>query len=66
MHFSKKRKNIFWIFLYIFQIYIKFWTFSKEDNPYSLCISEIAYSEIIGSKNVEAVPFDRIRWQAMW
>ena len=39
-----KNKN-FWIFLSIFQMYMKFLTFSKKDDPHSLCISEITGPE---------------------
>ena len=38
---SGKNKKVFLIFLYIFPIYIKFWTFWMKDDPHSLCISEI-------------------------
>ena len=34
-------KIILWICFYIFEIYIKFWTFSKKDDPHSWCISEL-------------------------
>ena len=36
-----KTKKFFWCFLYIFQIYIKFWTFPKKYDHHSPCISEI-------------------------
>ena len=36
-----KNKTFFLLFLFIFQIYIKFWTFSKKGDAHSLCISEI-------------------------
>ena len=40
-----KTKNFFLIFFRIFRIYIKFPTFSKKDDPHSLCISEITDHE---------------------
>ena len=36
-----KTNSFFLSFFYIFQIYIKFWTFPKEYDHHSLCISEI-------------------------
>ena len=42
MDLSQKEKKNFSPFLCIFQIYITFWTFSKKDDPHSLCISKIA------------------------
>ena len=47
-----KNKKIFSISLCIFQIYIKFWTFSKKDDPHSLCICEITDRERRGYINV--------------
>ena len=41
MHLSEKQKTFSQFFLIIFQIYNKFWTFSKKYDPYSLYISEI-------------------------
>ena len=40
-----KNKKFFLIFLCILQIYIKLWTFSKIDDPHSLCMSEITDPE---------------------
>ena len=45
MHLSQKEKNFFPIFVCIFQIYIKFWTFSKKDDSRSLYISQIKNPE---------------------
>ena len=39
--FIGKTKNFFSIFVCIFQIYIKFWTFSKKDDFHRLWIFEI-------------------------
>ena len=36
-----KKKDFFLIFFCIFRICIKYRTFSKKDDPYNLCISEI-------------------------
>ena len=47
-----KRKNFFWIFVCIFKIYIKFWSFSKTYDSDSLCISEITDSGKRGYINV--------------
>ena len=44
MHLSQKQK-IFVNFFCIFQICIKFRTFSKKDDAHSLCISEITDHE---------------------
>ena len=44
MHLSQKQ-NIFSIFLCIFRICLKFWTFWKKDDAHSLCISEITDHE---------------------
>ena len=40
-----KNETFFSIFFFIFQIYIKFRTFSKKADPHSLCISEITSTE---------------------
>ena len=40
-----KNKTFFLIFFWIFEICIKFRTFSKKDDPHSLCISEISHHE---------------------
>ena len=40
-----KNETFFSIFFFIFQIYIKFRTFSKKTDPHSLCISEITCTE---------------------
>ena len=40
-----KNKIFFGIFFFIFQIYIKFWTFSEKADPHTLCISEITSTE---------------------
>ena len=45
--FIRKTKNFFSTFLCIFQIYIKFWTFSTIDDFLSLY-----FSEVTGPKNV--------------
>ena len=39
--YRKSKKLFLNFFLIIFQIYNKFWTFSKKYDPYSLYISEI-------------------------
>ena len=44
MHLSEN-KSLFLNFSGIFQIYIKFWTFSKKDDSHSLSISEITDPE---------------------
>ena len=44
MHLSVK-KNLFSIFVYIFQIYINIWTFPKKDDPHTLGIFEITDPE---------------------
>ena len=41
----RKNKKFFLIFLCIFEICIKFWRFSKQDDLHSLCISEITDPE---------------------
>ena len=51
MHLSQKQKHFFSIFFCIFQIYIKFWTFSKKDGAHSLCISEFTDPEKRGYIN---------------
>ena len=43
--YGKKEKNFFWIFVCIFQIYIKFRTLSKIDDLDSLYFSEVRDSE---------------------
>ena len=43
--FISKTKQFFKIFYYIFRVCIKFRTFSKKDDPHSLCISEITDHE---------------------
>ena len=43
--FISKTKKFYSIVLCIFQIYVKFWTFSKKDDPHNLRISEITDSE---------------------
>ena len=40
-----KNKNFFLIFFGVFRLCIKFRTFSKKDDPHSLCISEITDHE---------------------
>ena len=52
MHLFQKQKTLFTSFLCIFQIYIKFTTFSKKCDSHSLCISEITDPERRGYKNV--------------
>ena len=39
-------KDFFSIFFSVFRICIKFRTFSKKDDPHSLCISEITDHEL--------------------
>ena len=48
MRSSQKQKGFFSLVLCIFQIYIKFSTFSNKDDPHRLCISEITDSERCG------------------
>ena len=43
--FIRKTKNFFLIFLCIFQIYIKFWTFWETDHLHSLYFSEVTDHE---------------------
>ena len=43
--FISKTKQFLFIFLCVFRICIKFRTFSKKDEPHSLCISEITDQE---------------------
>ena len=43
-----KNKNLFLVFFCVFQSYIKFSTFSKKDDPHSLCVSEINDSGLVG------------------
>ena len=45
MHLSKKQNIFPQFFFRIFGIYIKFQKFSKNDDPHSLCISEITDPE---------------------
>ena len=45
MHFSQQQKKVLLISLCIFEIYIKFETFFKKDDPLNLCISKITNSE---------------------
>ena len=40
-----KNETFFSIFFFIFEIYIKFPTFSKKDDPHSLCITKITDPE---------------------
>ena len=40
-----RNKKYFWIFLCIFEIYIKFWTFLKKEQPHRWFISEIKDAE---------------------
>ena len=40
-----KNKTFFLNFLFVFRICIKFWTFSKKDDPHSFCIFEITDHE---------------------
>ena len=47
-----KNQRFFLIFFCIFQICIKFRTFSKKDDAHSLCISEINDHEKRAKKNV--------------
>ena len=47
-----KKIQIFSISLWIFEIYIKFWTFSKKDDPHTWWISEITDSEKHDNINV--------------
>ena len=44
-HLSQKTKHFLSIFFCIFGICIKFRTFSKKDDPHSLCISEVTDHE---------------------
>ena len=64
--FVSKTKDFFWIYLCVFRICIKFWTFSKKDNPHSLCISEITDHERRALINVSTLPFERTSRQASW
>ena len=48
MHWSEKQNIFSKFFLCIFPIYIKFWTFSKKDDPHRLYIFEITDTEIGG------------------
>ena len=43
--FISKTKHFLSTFFCIFQIHIKFWTFSKKRLPHGLCISEITSTE---------------------
>ena len=43
-----KNKEFFWIFFGIFEIYTKFETFVKKDDPDSWCISGYTASEKYG------------------
>ena len=45
MHLSQKQNIFFLSFFCVFRICIKFRTFSKKDDPQSLCISEITDDE---------------------
>ena len=45
MHLSQKQKIFSEFLSYFFRISIKFRTFSKKDDPHSLCISEITHHE---------------------
>ena len=38
-------KDFFWIFVCIFEMRIKFWSFSKKDDSHSWCIFEITVYE---------------------
>ena len=64
--FISKAKAFFWISFCIFQICIKFGTFSKQDDPSNFCISEITDTEARAWINVWNVPFERIPRQATW
>ena len=52
MLLSQKQNNFYWSFFCVFRICIKFRTFSKKDDPYSLCISEITDHERRAEINV--------------
>ena len=45
IHLSQKQNIFPEFFLFVFQICIKFRTFSKKDDPHGLCISEITDHE---------------------
>ena len=45
MQLSQQQKNFLKLFLCIFEIYLKFWTFWKLGDPRSFCISKTADSE---------------------
>ena len=51
MQLSKKQTFFFSIFFGISKIYIKFWTFWKNDDPHSLRISKIRNCERNGELN---------------
>ena len=40
-----EKTHFFSIFFFVFQVFIKFRTFSKKDDPHSLCIFEITDHE---------------------